>query len=211
MVRLTCAPGTLGSAIERIGEWTQLLRHSGLITHAGVETYHPETARFGGLAAIDAAELYFAADSAAVLAQLATQGGKNAPDTRAMTAASMVDIVTGLLGDDAAAMPWLIKRTRTEQAAPPRAVYRQAVDLVNVDTSALDERVTTAWSARRLALAAYRRALEGTATHPHDVLPDLLHLHHVRMCGPGLPEERTHLHLARAAALSWTARARRTS
>ncbi|MDX3241732.1 lantibiotic dehydratase [Streptomyces sp. ME18-1-4] len=210
-VRLTCAAGALGSALERTGEWTQQLRRSGLITHAGVETYHPETARFGGPAAIDAAEQYFAADSAAALAQLATQAGGNAPDVRAMTAASMVDIAVGLLGDAAEAMHWLIKRTRTEQTGPPRDVYRQAVDLVNADPSGLDERVTTAWFARRVALAAYRRAIEGTATHPHDVLPDLLHLHHVRMCGPGLPEERTHLHLARAAALSWTARARRTS
>ncbi|MFC4463944.1 lantibiotic dehydratase [Streptomyces xiangluensis] len=209
-VRLVCAPGTLGSAIERIGEWTRQLRHSGLITHAGVETYHPETARFGGPAAIDAAEQYFAADSAAALAQLAAQAGKNAPDARAMTAASMVDIVTGLLGDTAAAMHWLIEHTRTDRAAPPRAVYRQAVDLVNAGPSGLDERVTTAWTTRRAALVAYRRALTDAALDPHDVLPDLLHLHHVRMRGPGLPEERTHLHLARAAALSWTARARRT-
>ncbi|MFJ9907895.1 lantibiotic dehydratase [Streptomyces sp. NPDC101152] len=209
-VRLTCAPGTLGSAIERIGEWAQQLRHSGLITHVGVETYHPETARFGGPTAIGAAEQFFVADSAAVLAQLAAQAGKNAPDARAMTAASMVDIVAGLLDDDAAAMHWLIKCTRTDQAAPPRAVYRQAVDLVNANPVGLDGCVTTAWSARRVALAAYRRALEGTATHPHDVLPDLLHLHHVRLCGPGLSEERTHLHLARAAALSWAARARTT-
>lgn len=210
-VRLNCAPGTLGSAIERIGKWTQQLRRSGLITHASVETYHPETARFGGPEAIDAAEQYFAADSAAVLAQLAAHEGNDAPDARATTAASMVDIAVGLLGTDAGAMHWLIERTRTDQAAPPRAVYRQAVDLVNAGAPGLDERITTAWSARRVALAAYRRALECTATHPHDVLPDLLHLHHVRMCGPGLTEERTHLHLARAAALSWTARARRTS
>jgi thiopeptide-type bacteriocin biosynthesis protein len=208
-VRLACAPGTLGSAIERIGEWTRQLRNSGLITHASVETYHPETARFGGPTAIDAAEQYFTADSAAALAQLAAQAEKDSPDARAMTAASMVDIVTGLLGDAAAAMHWLIEHTRTDQAAPPRAVYRQAVDLVNADPAGLDERVTTAWSARRVALAAYRSALKDAATHPHDLLPDLLHLHHVRMRGPGLPEERTHLHLARAAALSWTARARR--
>lgn len=210
-LRLTCAPGTLGSAVEQIGEWTRQLRLSGLISHASVETYHPETARFGGPTAIDAAEQYFSTDSAAVLAQLACQAGKNAPDARAMTAASMVDLVTGLLGDAAAAMHWLIRHTRTDQAAPPRAVYRQAVDLGNADPADLDERVTTAWSARRVALAAYRRALKSAGTHPHDLLPDLLHLHHVRMCGPGLPEERTHLHLARAAALSWTARARRAS
>ncbi|MFJ1735499.1 lantibiotic dehydratase [Streptomyces sp. NPDC088254] len=210
-VRLTCAPGTLGSAIEHIGQWAQQLRQSGLITHFGVETYHPETARFGGIAAIDAAEEYFAADSAAALAQLAVQGGRDAPDARAITAASMVDIVTGLLGEGADAMHWLIKRTQTNRTAPPRAVYRQAVDLVNAAPECLDERITTAWSARRLSLAAYGRTLQVTATHPQDVLPDLLHLHHVRVCGPGLPEERVHLHLARAAALSWTARARRTS
>ncbi|MFF7838794.1 lantibiotic dehydratase [Streptomyces ossamyceticus] len=209
-VRLTCAPGTLGSAIERIGEWTQHLRHRGLITYAGVETYHPETARFGGPAAIDAAEQYFAADSDAAVAQLAGQAGEYAPDDRAMTAASMVDIAIGLLGDEAAAMQWLIEHTRTDKTAPPRAVYRQTVDLVNGDPFGLDH-VTTAWSTRRAALAAYSRALKSEDTQPGDLLPDLLHLHHVRMCGPGLPEERMHLHLARAAALSWTARARRPS
>jgi thiopeptide-type bacteriocin biosynthesis protein len=209
-IRLTCAPGTLGSAIERIGEWTRQLRHHGLITHAGVETYHLETARFGGTAAMDAAEQYFAADSAAALAQLASQDRQNAPDAGAMTAASMVDIATGLLGERAEAMRWLIEHTRTDTTAPPRTVYRQAVNLVNADTSGLDARITTSWSAGRVALAAYRRALEDAGTlHPQEVLPDLLHLHHVRLCGPGLPQERTHLHLARAAALSWTARARR--
>ncbi|BCL28579.1 lantibiotic dehydratase [Streptomyces aurantiacus] len=209
-VRLVCAPGTLGSAIERVGEWTRQLRLNGLITHASMETYHPESARFGGPTAIDAAEHYFAADSAVAVAQLAAQSGKGAPDADAVTAASMVDIVTGLLGDTAAAMHWLIEHTLTNRAAPPRAVYRQAVDLVNAGPSRLDERVTTAWTMRRAALVTYRHALTGAALDPHDLLPDLLHLHHVRMRGPGLPKERTHLHLARAAALSWTARARRT-
>ncbi|QNP74963.1 lantibiotic dehydratase [Streptomyces roseirectus] len=210
-LRLTCSLGTLGSAVEQIGEWTRKLQQSGLITHAGLETYHPETARFGGPSAVDSAERYFAADSDAVLAQLAAQTGKNAPDARAVTAASMVDIATGLLGDEDAAMRWIIERTRTGQEAPPRAVYRQAVDLVHAGPSGLDERVTTAWSARRAALAAYGHALKGTATDAHDLLPDLLHLHHVRMHGPALPEECAHLHLARAAALSRRTRARRTS
>ncbi|AXI79786.1 lantibiotic dehydratase [Peterkaempfera bronchialis] len=209
-VRLMCAPGALGSVFEHIGEWTRRLRRHGLITHASVETYHPETSRFGGPTAIDAAERYFAADSAAALAQLAAQAGTGVLDARAMTAASMVDIATGLLGDSAAAMHWLIEHTRTTPAAPPRAVYRQAVDLVNTRPADLSKAIATAWSARRGALTAYRRVLTGAAMQPQDLLPDLLHLHQVRMHGPDLPEERTHLHLARAAALSWTARARRT-
>ncbi|WP_329343797.1 lantibiotic dehydratase [Streptomyces sp. NBC_01352] len=209
-LRLACAPGTLGSAMEKVGEWTRQLRDSGLITRASMETYHPETARFGGPAAMDAAEDYFAADTAAALAQLALQAKKSTPDARAITAASMVDIATGLLGSDVEAMHWLIEHTRTDPTAPPRAVYRQAVDLVNASSSSLDARIAAAWSARRVALAVYRSALEDTGACPEVLLPDLLHLHHVRMWGPGIPQERTHLHLARAAALSWTARTRRT-
>ncbi|MFF5106095.1 lantibiotic dehydratase [Streptomyces sp. NPDC000134] len=209
-LRLTCAPRTLGTAFEHIGEWTEQLRRRGLITHASVETHHPETARFGGPAAIDAAEAYFAADSVAALAQLTAAGAKNAPDARAVTAVSMVDIAVGLLGDRATAMHWLIEHTRTDSTAPPRTVYRQAVDLVHTHPSGLDEHTIAAWAARRTALADYARALAETESNPDDLLPDLLHLHHVRVQGPGLPEERAHLHLARAGALSWTARARRT-
>ncbi|WP_416963594.1 lantibiotic dehydratase [Streptomyces sp. Agncl-13] len=218
-LRLACAPGALGTAVGHIGEWTRRLRRAGLITHASLETYFPQTARFGGPAVMEAAEEYFAADSAAVLAQLTAQAGPVAPDARAVTAASMVDIAVGLLGDDAKAMRWLVGNTHTDRSAPRRAVYDQTIALTTAsrtpqspDTPVLDARVTASWSARRAALAAYRGALESAGTlPPQDLLPDLLHLHHVRMHGPGLPEERAHLHLARAAALSWTARARRTS
>ncbi|MFJ5306842.1 lantibiotic dehydratase [Streptomyces sp. NPDC088350] len=218
-LRLTCAPGSLGTAVERIGEWIRRLRHAGLITHASLDTYYPQTARFGGPAATEAAEEYFAADSAAVLAQLTAQADPGAPDARAVTAASMVDIAAGLLGDNEKAMRWLVGHTHTDRSAPHRAVYDQTIALTTAlltprapGTPVPDGRVTASWSARRAALAAYRGALEGAGTlPPQDLLPDLLHLHHVRMRGPGLPEERAHLHLARAAALSWTARARRTS
>lgn len=217
-LRLTCAPGSLGIAVGQIGEWTRRLRHAGLITHASLETYYPQAARFGGPAAMEAAEEYFAADAAAVLAQLTAQAAGGAPDARAVTAASMVDIAVGLLGDDAKAMRWLVRHTHTDRSAPPRAVYDQTIALTTAlvthrapGTPVLDARVIASWSARRAALAAYRSALEGAGTlPPQDLLPDLLHLHHVRMRGPGFPEERAHLHLARAAALSWTARARRT-
>ncbi|MFJ2891140.1 lantibiotic dehydratase [Streptomyces sp. NPDC087305] len=213
-LRLTCPPGSLGTAVGQVGEWTRRLRHAGLITYASLETYHPHTARHGGPAATEAAEEYFAADSVAVLAQLTAQAGQGAPDARAMTAASMVDIAVGLLGDDARAMRWLIGHTRTDRNAPSRAVYDETIALTTASLTsrapgspALDARVAASWTARRAALAAYRSTLEGADTPlPQDVLPDLLHLHHVRMCGPGLPEERAHLHLARAAALSWTAR-----
>ncbi|WP_380277507.1 lantibiotic dehydratase [Kitasatospora purpeofusca] len=202
-LRLSCEPGTLGRTMECIGKWSRRLRRHSLITHTILETYHPETARFGGPNAIEAAERYFAADSAASLAQLAATG---AVDTDAVTAASMTDIATGLLGDTATAMRWLIDHTRTSPTSPDRTVYRQAVDLVTTGPAVLGEQVTAAWAARRDALATYRRTLQDTGTSPEDLLPDLLHLHQVRMHGPDLDEERAHLHLARAAALSRTAR-----
>ncbi|MFH8737608.1 lantibiotic dehydratase [Streptomyces sp. NPDC017964] len=214
-LRLTCLPDTLGPVLEKVSAWTRQLRHHRLISHASVATDYPEigrySGRFGGRTAMDAAEAYFAADSAAVLAQLAVQDDKDAPDARAVTAASMVDIAAGLLRSDTSAMHWLIEHTRTTATAPPRDVYRQAVDLVNANAPVLDVRVTSAWTARRTALDAYRRALlsAGTPRPQDDVLPSLLHLHHVRLHGPDRSEEREHLHLARAAALSWTARARK--
>ncbi|MFE4665426.1 lantibiotic dehydratase [Streptomyces sp. NPDC056716] len=210
-VRLSCEAGAFGSAIERIGRWARRLQGVGLITHTGLETYHPEVARFGGPAAMTAAERYFATDSDAALAQLTAEVGKGSSDIRAVTAASMVDIAVALLGDDETAMRWLIAHTRTDRTAPPRDLYYRAVALVSNGSSTLDERVTGAWSERRVALADYAHALRDAAADPRDLLPDLLHLHHVRMQGPGLPEERVHLHLARAAALSWTARQRRTA
>jgi hypothetical protein len=63
------------------------------------------------------------------------------------------------------------------------------------------------WAERRQALAAWRDGLPAiSAIPPIELLPDLLHLHHVRVAGLDLDSERACLHLARAAALSWTTR-----
>jgi lantibiotic biosynthesis protein len=212
-LRVTFAEGTATSAVEQLSPWTQALRRAGLISRASWETYYPETARFGGTSAIDAAEEFFAADSAAVLAQLAACARKKGPDERALTAASLVDIAAGLIGDHGEAMRWLIEHTQADSAPPPRAVYDQAIALASpasdhaAGAPAADARVASSWLARRRALDAYRAALERARTISlPDVLPDLLHLHHARMAGPDLARERASLHLARAAALSWISR-----
>ena len=212
-LRVTLAAGGVGGAAEQVGQWTQTLRHAGLITRVSWETYYPQTARFGGRAAMDAAEDFFAADSAAVLAQLTTCTGNNGPDARALTAASMTSIAAGLIGDHCEAMRWLIDHTEADSAAPPRDLYDQAIALAipagghPAAVTALDAHVAGSWLARRKALEAYRTVLERAATiRPPDVLPDLLHLHHARMSGADLSRERAILHLARAAALSWMAR-----
>jgi thiopeptide-type bacteriocin biosynthesis protein len=206
---------TGNGAAGAIGAWARRLRGAGLTARVQIDTDYPETARFGGPAALAAAENYLAADSAAALAQLATAGHKGVPDLLALTAASLLDIATGLIGDTTEAMHWLIGHTRPSRPAPARIVYDEAVWLANPHTSAPlavlpeGERILSTWHHRREALTAYRDTLHAEgSTSPIALLPDLLHLHHARIAGPDPDGERTCLHLARAAALSWAARTR---
>ncbi|WP_353890658.1 lantibiotic dehydratase C-terminal domain-containing protein [Micromonospora sp. WMMA1363] len=94
-------------------------------------------------------------------------------------------------------------------------MYEQAVRLADphdhTSLAALPDgaQILTAWQHRRDALAAYRDKLHTASTTTIAVLlPDLLHLHHTRMAGPHPDSERVCLHLARAAALSWSTRSR---
>lgn len=196
-----------------LAEWTHDLRRVGLLARVQVDTDYPETARFGGPTAGTAADEVFATDSAAALTQLLAIDSRLAPAVRAVTAASLLDITTALIGDTNAGMRWLIDHTRPHRPAPPRDVYQRTVALANPDQTGLDilgngTELRTVWQRRREALNTYRDALHTAGAAVDSVLPDLLHLHHTRMIGPDPDSERACLHLARAAALSWTARAR---
>ncbi|MEV6397332.1 lantibiotic dehydratase [Streptomyces sp. NPDC051907] len=212
-LRLTVPDGQAADAAAAIGTWTARLRLAGLLARVQWDTDFSETARFGGPQAWEAAEAYFEADSMTAAAQRAACAAQDGPDQRALIAASMLDVAIGLIGDPGEAMRWLIDCSRTTGTAPDRGLYDQAITLANPhDRTALARQpgggeVIARWTRRRDALAAYRRALAkaggGTATV---VLPELLHLHHTRMAGLDMEAERRCVHLARAAALSWTAR-----
>ncbi|SEG94749.1 protein-L-isoaspartate(D-aspartate) O-methyltransferase [Actinacidiphila yanglinensis] len=215
-LRLTVPTGRRAAAAEHIGAWTRQLQQAGLTSRVQWDTYFPETARFGGQDAMAAAEAYFAADSAAALAQLTACSAPGGPDPRAMTAASMLDTVAAVLGGGDEAMRWMIAHARTAPSAPARPLYDQAVALGNPhDPRSLaaapeGEALLSAWAQRHRALTAYRSVLSaGPALGAAELLPELLHLHHARMAGVSAEGERTCLHLARAAALSWSARAKK--
>lgn len=216
-LRLTVPDDRAAATAARIGAWSQTLRRAGLLTRVQWDTDYPEVARFGGRSAMDAAHAYFAADSAAAIAQLTMSDHKDGPDLRAVTVASMLDIVIGLIGSTSAAMTWLILNARTDTCAPARTMYKESLRLADpTDQHALvalpgGRHLVTSWTRRRAALSAYREALDRPeSTLPAELLADLLHLHHVRIAGVDPESERACLHLARAAALSWTARAERT-
>lgn len=199
----------------RIAEWTAGLRRLGLVGQVQWDTYYPETGRFGRDAAMAAAESVFAADSAAVIAQLTATNRRGGPHPHAVITASMVDLAITITGSISNGMRWLISHLRPPSTpAPPREVHNQAIRLANPhnDWAALraipgGDDIAASWTVRRTALVRYRDAL---ATEeeiaPDSVLPDLLHLHHARMAGISTDTEQACRRLARAAALSWTTR-----
>jgi thiopeptide-type bacteriocin biosynthesis protein len=126
-LRFARLPAGTDNAAGQIGAWTQALRQAGLVTRVTWDTYYPETARFGGTAAMIKAEEMFAADSRTALSQLTACAENSALDTRALTAASLADIATGLIGNEHDAMLWLVKHTRPDSSPPPRALYDQAL------------------------------------------------------------------------------------
>ncbi|MFI0484343.1 lantibiotic dehydratase [Actinomadura sp. 9N215] len=212
-LRLQIPRDQTAAAVAAVTAWTTRLQRRGLATRVQFDTDFPETDRFGGPVALPAAEEFFAADSDAAVTQLTAAAAADGPQQRAVTAASMLDLTVGFCGDVDQALRWLIEHTRPASTAPPRALYDQAITLANPhDHTALarlafNEQLLACWAQRRLVLAAYRRALDANApASVSPLLPELLHLHHVRMAGVDPKGERTCLHLARAAALSWSSR-----
>lgn len=212
-LRLRLAAGRYGPAAEQIGAWAADLRARGLASHLVLDTYHPEIGRYGTGQALAAAQAVFAADSAAAAAQLAAANRVVHP--QALCAASLLDLSIAFAGSVEDGLRWLIEQIRkTSTPALPRELHHEAIRLANpydrdhLHTLPTGRQVASAWARRRTAVAAYRRLLAaGDQPDLTAVLASLLHLHHARVFGVEPDSELTCHRLARAAALSWTARA----
>ncbi|MFY1700168.1 lantibiotic dehydratase [Micromonospora sp. WMMA1923] len=205
-----------GTAAARVGRWATTLRHDGLISHLILDSYQPETGRYGSGPALAAAERTFAADSTAAVAELAAHRHVTID---ALSAASLTDLAAGWTGSIDEGMRWLVDNVAVPSRVPlPRDTRRETVRLADPadDWAALrgapaGPDIWHAWSTRRAALTAYRAHLSTSAdVDPDQVLASLLHLHHIRVSGIDRDTEQTVHRLARAAALAWTARTRRT-
>ncbi|MBB4930700.1 thiopeptide-type bacteriocin biosynthesis protein [Lipingzhangella halophila] len=208
-----------GAGAQRLGVWARHLQERGLLQSLVLDTYRPEVGRFGTGTAMQAAEAAFAADSAATLAQLTltTSGGAS---PQALTAASLINLAAAFTGGFEAVLDWLIAHPRTHPGrSPSRELRAETLRLVHPDQglailNALSggESLLQAWQWRRTAVAAYRAHLtEPGGPDPDQVLASLLHLHHTRVVGIDRESEHTCHHLARAAALSLTARRERST
>jgi lantibiotic biosynthesis protein len=206
-----------GTSAARVGAWAADLRRCGLVGDLTLDTYRPETARYGGGAAIAAAEALFAADSTAAVAQLAAFTAMRGVHPHALTAVSLADLACALLGSQPAGMRWLIDHAdlAARVAIRDRDVLRQAVTLADLDAASPTlsavpgcSGIVAAWYARRQAAITYARCLAEHAGRaaPAAVAVSLLHLHHIRVHGADPDAEACTHRLARSIALAYTTR-----
>lgn len=206
-----------GHAAERMGTWAADMRRQRLISDLDFATYRPELGRFGTGAMMEAAEAVFCNDSVAALTQIRSHDSADAPSASVLCAASFIDLCIMFTGSVDEAMSWLL--SHVDRQGPPldRALVRELSCLLDADSrcgrlagSSNGLEVLQAWRARGRAVTAYRIELFGTGLDAYAVLASLLHLHHVRLFGIDPEFERTCLRLARAAALTWITRTRRS-
>jgi thiopeptide-type bacteriocin biosynthesis protein len=199
-----------------VGQWGQQLCDVGAASRLTLATYHPEVGRYGGPAAMDAAETVFAVDSHAVA--LAFQlPSPLALHPMALAAIGMVDIVDGFHENPGQATDWLLEHLAAKAKAAPAAdqtitdqVARWATRGMLPDGTTPPAVLVEAWQARRAALARYRLTLPGCA-HTDNVLLSLLHMHHNRARLVDRSDEAICLRLARQIALTRRARTAESS
>lgn len=218
-LRLRLRTPDYGRAATRVGAWAADLRRCGLIGDLTLDTYRPETARYGSGAAMGAAEELFAADSTAAVAQLAARTGTRQVNPYVLTAVSLTDLVSALLGSRRAGMCWLIDHP--DAACPAafrdRALLRQAMVLANLDADGPTlpavpggNGVAATWVVRRQAATTYASRLgeHEVGVTPASVAASVLHLHHIRAHGVEPDAEARTYRLARSIALAYAARRR---
>ena len=212
---ILASPDAFGQAARTVSTWAARLCDQGLLREVRYPADYPETGRWGSGLAWTAAQQVFEADSAAVLTQLGLPGQ---PARQALAAAHAVAISAAFTGSLPAGMQWLLDHVPA--AAPgriPRPVLDQARHLADPagDWAALrsepgGDTISRGWADRDRALAEYRTHLDGPDTagiRADDVLSSLLHVNFVRGYRIDFGEEAVCMYLARAAALSWIARA----
>ncbi|SNT66011.1 thiopeptide-type bacteriocin biosynthesis domain-containing protein [Asanoa hainanensis] len=208
-LRLRLHTDDYGDTARKLGRWAAVLRQQGLVGDLTLDTYQPESGRYGDEPALTAAHELFAADSRAALAQLSTTVDRRV-DRQALTAVSMVDLASAMLGSCDSGYEWLVAE-REQPGLPPmdRAVLRQ---VINLHRGAVPPPVRQAWQERAAAAARYADALaaSGGAVSADSVLASLLHLHHIRVFGPTGPAEQSTHRLARQVALA-ASRSRRAA
>ncbi|WP_326695463.1 lantibiotic dehydratase [Streptomyces sp. NBC_01766] len=191
--------------------WAERLRADGLLGRVVLDSYRPETARYGGPRALKAAERAFQADSELVVAQLsALREGSLSGDPVVLCAVNQLDALRATAGPEPWA-PWLLARyPRTPQTASVRNRQKLLDRLLDGSPSLLSPGspapalarlcgpgpLASAAANRAEAFARYGQVISDlgrgiTAEEgQHTPLPSLLHMHYNRaVCIPPAGED----------------------
>ncbi|MGW2232102.1 lantibiotic dehydratase, partial [Streptomyces formicae] len=192
-------PVRLWSALLPVlNRWTERLRGAGLVQRLVLDTYDPETERYGGAAAHGRAERVFRADSAAVVAQLAlpVKETGDLPE-EVLAALGILDVLTGL-GTPDEVLGWLGgERILARRGDVSRQWKNAAADRLDgegrvrppgpdVPPGEDPGPLTARWADRARALAELRAALAAEGVPPHrraSVAMSLAHMHCNRLLG----------------------------
>ncbi|RLU79698.1 hypothetical protein CTZ27_36305 [Streptomyces griseocarneus] len=209
--------------LPAVHDWFAGLHRSGLAGRLALDTYDPEWERYGGPAAMAAAEEAFCADSDAVITQLGLlETGRLRLEPAVLGALNMLDILRHAHGgDDAEA--WLL-------AAYPRSAAHDALRNSRMTTARLGDpsadwaalravsggaELLTSWQRRADALNRYGALLRAPGTRETasrgTALAALLHLHHNRLLGLDREREEHAQATARGALEIHRARRRETA
>ncbi|MFD7512524.1 lantibiotic dehydratase [Streptomyces sp. NPDC059853] len=168
--------------LPQLTAWSAALNEQRLAGSLRLEPYEPETERYGGPAAISAAEDVFAADSILTSRLLALAPSPD--DWPLLAALSSVDIARTLTRDPkralrSAVLPPGERRTRDDLRVRLRAET----------TSLIPAALTGGWQARHTALTAYRATVSNPETSTA-CASDLIHMHCNRLLGTQPGSER---------------------
>ncbi|WP_129297664.1 lantibiotic dehydratase [Streptomyces lydicus] len=200
--------------LPELHSWAQARTEAGLIAKVALDTYEPETERYGGPDALPHAERFFHADSESVVTALAMSPGRPA-DPTLQAALGVLGILTRL-GSPEQALDWVsTPSVLAHRKDVPRARKQAVAALLDPHgrprpPAAADGRCA-GWSTRGPALTGLREVLtagEGDGDRTGRVALSLTHLHCNRLFGPR-PEQELSAHVtAREALALWLGRKR---
>ncbi|MFJ5675540.1 lantibiotic dehydratase [Streptomyces sp. NPDC093097] len=188
--------------LTALRRWAGELQEGGLVGDFSLETYEPETQRYGGADGIEAAEEVFCLDSHAALLELRLLREMQL-DPDLLAAASLTDLLTGALGVHESEA-WLMDSIPKQLQRGFFTSHRQqALALITSDSlpAPLGDELARSWQARAAAAARHMRALEHLPRERRDQsLSGLLHMHHNRLIGPDRDSEERCFAVARGMA-----------
>lgn len=187
--------------LPQVGEFAEQLVASGRLGKLVVDTYDREVERYGGLAGLEVCEDIFHVDSASVRRLLSLPRQQ----LTEVAVASTASLLTGL-GLDAAeriafyeAQAALIEDPQVGRSAGEDYRTRKTTLRALLGPGPEPGPLADALRAQRTSLAPLGEALRAAersgslAGGVADLWPSLVHMHHNRLVGPGLPPPEPHL------------------